>query len=77
MYPEFSAAFQVKIPCGLGLAVQHGRGSLAALWPLGVPRRLPTQRETRGKLLPVQVDGPNAMEKLGEIRVIKDLRFEV
>ncbi|CAL1155481.1 unnamed protein product, partial [Cladocopium goreaui] len=44
----------VKFPCGLGIAVQHGRGNLAALWPLGKPRRLPTQRETRGKLVPVQ-----------------------
>eukprot|EP00435_Cladocopium_sp_Y103_P053687 s1574_g17.t1 len=53
----------VKFPCGLGVAVQHGRGNLAALWPLGVPRRLPTKRETRGKLVPVQVGKGNEKQR--------------
>ena len=45
---------QVKFPCGLGVAVHHGRGTLAAVWPLGKPRQLPMKREMQGKLLPVQ-----------------------
>lgn len=47
---------QVKFPCGLGVAIHHGRGSLAAIWPLTKARRLPRTRETLGgKVVPVQV----------------------
>jgi len=66
LHPWFSPELKpskVKFPCGLGIAVQHGRGNLAALWPLGKPRRLPTQRETRGKLVPVQVEQGKPWEK--------------
>eukprot|EP00434_Breviolum_minutum_P005592 symbB.v1.2.004931.t1/scaffold285.1/size239547/5 len=45
----------VKFPCGLGVAIHHGRGSLAAIWPLTKARRLPRTRETLGgKVVPVQ-----------------------
>ena len=47
---------QVKFPCGLGVAIHHGRGSLAAIWPLTKARRLPRTRETLGgKVVPVEV----------------------
>ena len=47
---------QVKFPCGLGVAIHHGRGSLAAIWPLTKARRLPRTRGTLGgKVVPVQV----------------------
>eukprot|EP00913_Durusdinium_trenchii_P024848 g23322.t2 len=51
----------VKFPCGFAVAVHHGRGTLAALWPLGRPKRLPAKMEHQGKLVPVQ-----APPELGE-----------
>ncbi|CAK9054532.1 DUF1995 domain-containing protein [Durusdinium trenchii] len=56
-----SKEFGVKFPCGFAVAVHHGRGTLAALWPLGRPKRLPAKMEHQGKLVPVQ-----APPELGE-----------
>lgn len=63
VFPRFTKDYsccidnsQVKFPCGLGVAIHHGRGSLAAIWPLTKARRLPRTRETLGgKVVPVQV----------------------
>ena len=52
----------VKFACGLGVAVYHGHGGLAAIWPLGPAKVLPKLRERAdGKL--VNVPSPPELGK--------------